>query len=362
MSDKQVNSTQMDTIEQLMNFDPSNLDVFQEPQKQDFVSNIYKTNPIKFSISDDRHYRAKIKIIYNPFNPAKSIVRQATYFLQDQAGSFVVKSSLSEDDKNCPIFKSWKKLWFSKDEAKKEWAKQMYDKSESQWVLIQVLEDNNQPDLVGKFLVWKLPKTIFTRLDSKMHPSQESGKTPIPVMDYIIGIPLELDITPGPDDPDKPERLQREIGYDLCEFSTDYAPIINMDGTPFFSEEEMEIIDNWVQAKNDSVKAKTETKRKEAVNMLKNMSDSIKQLYVKAFEYIKEHALDLEKECGYQKWDEETTQRVQKWIDTVAQFKDPRENPTQEISNDINDIYGRSSTSTFTSVDISDDTLNDIPF
>ena len=60
-------------------------------------------------------------------------------------------------------------------------------------VLVQVLEDENQPELVGKILAWKLPKTIFTKMSAKMNPSPESKKAPVAIMDYLIGNPLEID-------------------------------------------------------------------------------------------------------------------------------------------------------------------------
>ena len=39
---------------------------------------------------------------------------------------------------------------------------------------------------------------------------------------------------------------------------------------------------------------------------------------------MKENALDLEKECGYQEWDEKTSKRVQNWIDVVATMQNPK--------------------------------------
>ena len=137
-----------DQIDELMGYNPKDLDVFQETTTNSFDVNIYKTNP-KDSTSKDGHYHSKIRVIYNPFNPKKSIVRQANYAMKDINGFFLVKSKLGDGDKSCPIFTSWKKLWFSGDEAKKEWAKKMYEKNESQWVLVQILEDKNKPELVG---------------------------------------------------------------------------------------------------------------------------------------------------------------------------------------------------------------------
>ena len=219
-----------DFIDDVMGFNPTDLTVFNAPETQEFNNNIYKTNP-KDSKAEDGHYRSKIRIIYNPLDIKQSIVKQATYAMNDHDGFFMVKSALANGDRNCPIFKSWKKLWFSGSEEKKEFAKKMYDKSESQWCLVQILEDDNRPELVGQIKAMKLPKAIFVKLEALMNPAPETKKTPVPVMDYIFGRALEMDVTPGPDDPMHPERKQREIKYDLCTFENDPTPVIKIDGT-----------------------------------------------------------------------------------------------------------------------------------
>jgi hypothetical protein len=200
----------------------------------------------------------------------------------------------------------------------------MYEKTESQWVLVQILEDENKPELVGQIKVMKLPKAIFNKMVAKMNPSPESKKSPVPVMDYLIGLPLTMDVVPGPDDPKAPERRQREISYDLCEFDADYTPIIKVDGTPLFEESELEIIDNYVTAKAEVVKAKTEAKKAAAQKNLEELYGPIKVLYKKAMDYLKENSLDLVEECGYKEWDEATMNRVRSWISTVALMQDPK--------------------------------------
>lgn len=315
----------MSFIDEIMDFNPQSLDAFQEPVANiNYDVNIYKTNPVKLSKSEDGHYRAKIRVIYNPFNPKKSIVKQENYFIKDVDGSLLVRSKLSNDDRECPIFKSWKKLWFSGDENKKEWAKRMYDKSSAQYCLVQILEDENQPELVGKILAWKLPKTVFTKMSAKMNPAPESKKTPVPVMDYLMGLPLDLDVAPGPDDPSSPERKQREISYDLCEFDNDYAPITKVDGTSLFEESELETIDAFVTAKAEAVKAKTAAKKEAATKIITDLTPAIKELYQKSLDYLKENTFDLEAECGFQEWDEKTATRVDNWIALVSQMKDPQ--------------------------------------
>ena len=66
-----------DFIDDVMGFDPTNLNVFNAPEQADFNQNVYKTNP-KDSKAEDGHYRSKLRIIYNPNDIKQSIVKQAT--------------------------------------------------------------------------------------------------------------------------------------------------------------------------------------------------------------------------------------------------------------------------------------------
>lgn len=312
-----------DFIDDVMGFNPTDLTIFNAPEAQEFNQTVYRTNP-KDSKSEDGHYRSKLRIIYNPNDIKQSIVKQATYAMNDANGFFMVKSKLGNGDRTCPIFTAWKKLWFSGDDTKKDWAKQMFDKSESQWALVQIIEDENRPELTGQIKVMKLPKAIYVKLEALMNPSPESKKSPVPVMDYIFGRILEMDVTPGPDDPQHPERKNREIKYDLCSFENDPTPVIKVDGTPFFTDEELELIEIYNTARIDLSKAKTEKKKEEAQQIISNNQAAIKELYIKVIAYLKENSIDLVKECTYQPWDEETENRVHVWINTVLNMQDPK--------------------------------------
>ena len=310
-------------IDDIMDFNPSSLDVFQEPvSNNSYDQNIYKPNPAK-SKSDSGNYLSKIRVIYNAHNVKRSIVDQANYAMKDQDGFFMVRSVLAEGSRECPIFKSWKKLWFSGDEAKKEWARKMYEKTESRWVMVQILEDENQPELVGQFKAMKLPKAIYEKMAAKMNPAPETKKAPVAIMDYLIGLPLEMNVQPGPDDPQNPSRKQREISYTLCDFESDYAPIIKVDGTPLFTDEELEVIDAYNSAKQEIAKNKSKAKVEAAQKTIQDNMDVVKALYQKALDYVKENSFDLVDECAYKEWDEATAKRVQSWIDTVAAMQDP---------------------------------------
>lgn len=312
-------------IDELMDFNPSDLTVFHPETNggNTYDVNIYKTNPAK-SVSEDGHYRSQIRILYNPFNVKNgSIVPRAQYAMKDAQGFFMVNSSLAIGDKKCPIFSAWKRLWFSGDETKKEWARKMFDKSESQWVLVQILEDANQPELVGQFKAMKLPRAIFDKLNAKMNPSPESKKQPVPLMDYLFGSVLEMDVQPGPDDPTNPGRKQREISYSLCDFGTDATPIIKVDGTPLFTDEELEVIEAYYAQRLAIGKAKTESARKKAEAEIESLKPRVKELYGKAKDYLEANALNLEDEVGYKEWDPATTARVVNWIQAVENLQDP---------------------------------------
>jgi hypothetical protein len=325
-----------DFIDEVMGFDPSTVvTAFEKDENggKKTNPNVYKTNPAN-SVSEDGHYHSKVRVLLNPYDIKRSIVHHVHYSMRDERGFFMAPSSLAVGNKECPIFKGWKTLWYAKtqdpndpsklveDTTKKDFAKTHFDKSESNWVLVQIIEDENQPELTGQFKVMKLPKVVEERLTNKMNPS-DPKKQKQPLMDYLFGPVLDMDVAPGPDDPNQPERKQREISYSLCDFDTDPTPIIKVDGTPLFTDEEIEMIEDYNSANNDLNKAKTEAKKNEAAKKKAELAPQIKPLYAKAIEYIKTYAIDPVVECGYTPWSPELTARVQAWLDAVLALQDP---------------------------------------
>jgi len=351
-------NTNESIIDAVMGFNPADAVAgvaFQTEKTGQFNKNIYKTNPASQDItlvSEDGHYYSKVKVLMNPFNLDKPkaqqahVVHQARYNMRDAQGFFTAVSSLSVGDKECPLFKGFKKLHYARiadekgqlveDTEKVEWAKKMFDKSESDWCLVQVIEDENRPDLVGQILMMKLPKAIMNRLQAKMNPTDKT-KTKQPLMDYIFGPVLEMNVVPGPDDPSQPSRKSREVSYDLCDFATDPTPIIKTDGTQFFTDEEIELIDeynNYQEAYNkalsDAAKAKTETLKNKAVAKMEEaegnkeaLRSQIRPLYARAIEYVKANALNLEAEVANYHWDAQLTARVNAWLTKVLAMKNP---------------------------------------
>ena len=339
-------------IDDLMGFDPSQVAAFNEPeQKSNQNQNLYKTNPLKVDtkVAPDGHYHAKVRIVYNPYDMKMSIINNAHYAMTDANGFFMVDSKLAFGDRNCFMFKAWKKLHFNEDTekftvdgkqyTKKEWGDHMFDKSEERFCLVQVIEDANQPDKVGKFLGWRLPKAIYDTLQAKMSPTDKS-KAPQDLMNYLFGPVLELDVTPGPDDPQHPERKQREIKYTLCSFEADPTPILSVTGEELFSDDERDMISDYAAAKKVLTDAKATTKKKdEAMAKCKDLVEPLKKLMQKAVDYVKENAINIVEEFGYHEPSDELKKRAEKWIDIVVE---KLQNPqtyvdAEEASNDSKD-------------------------
>lgn len=333
------------TEQDILGFNPQDLFSGSESNTAQSSGNtlIYKTRP-QDSISEDGIYRAKIKIIYNPENPRKSILEQQSYGLQDAQGFFTVVSSLTVDDKSCPVFTSWKKCHFSPEGSvlynqaltKDRGGKGLYDRRFARYVIVQILKDKNQPDLVGSFKLWKLPVSIYNLIQQKMNPSKESGKTSIPVMDYLFGRALNIEVLPGPDDKNNPLRKTREVTYQ-GEFTDDIVSCINPDGSPLLNDEEQDILDAYVNKMNKvwRMVCEDDDEIAERNNLIAKIqqSDEYKNLvpvYAKVLNQIKEWAPKLDT-LSYKEWTPEIKARVENWIKIVESGNDPTSAPAPVV-------------------------------
>lgn len=338
------------TEQDILGFNPQDLFNTNSQEETQTVSNplIYRTRPADAK-SEDGVYRAKIKIIYNPENPKNSILEQQSYGLQDKTGYFSAVSSLTIDDKSCPIFTAWKKCHYSKPEngemdkvlynqalTKEKGGKGLFDKRFARYVIVQILKDRNQPDLVGSFKLWKLPTSIYTILQQKMNPSKDSGKTSIPVMDYLFGRAINIEVHPGPDDKSNPQRKIREITY-IGEISNDVVSCINPDGSPILNDEEQSILDAYVMKMNKVWNMECENeedfeRRNQLIQSI-NSSEEYKALlpiYAKVLNQIKEWAPKLES-LSYKEWNDTLKTRVNNWIKVVLSGNDPTEVSVEDL-------------------------------
>ncbi len=369
----------MNALDEMMGFDPANMTIFNETTSSNVDPRIYKSQP-RLSKSEDGSYRSKIRILFNPHSIKESVVHFESFYLKDSVGGFIVPSSLSNGDKSCPVFKGFKKVRYAgeegtveREEALKR-AKSIFTKNSSNWVLIQIIEDDNQPELVGQFKFWKIPVGIFDKLNAKMKPVDQK-KMPDIVMDYLLGKVLELEVTPGPNDPENPSRKFTETKYNLSEFDTEVTPIMNVDGTQFFSEDEISLIESYADAKKKIAK-KTEKEKDVAVMIAKRSEEisklnaseigsSIRTLYNKALEFMIATAPNV-CDMGYKPWDEELTKRVTDFLIQVDAGNDPGvkvDAPVSAAADSLPDMFGDMVSGGATTVEDADsDETDDLPF
>ena len=294
---------------------------------------IYRMRPAD-SKSEDGIYRATIKVVYNPFDRKNSFLDQQMYAMNDAQGFFSVVSALTlnnEEGKNCPIFKAWKKCRYAEEKStlwlqqakKEEGGRALFDKRMARYCVVQILADENQPDLVGSFKLWKIPASIYQIIKQKQDPT-DPKKAAIPVMDFLFGRAIDIEVTPGPDDKNAPERKTREITY-AGELSEDIVSCINPDGSPLLTSSEQDILDEYVDAMKKVWKSKDPAERTELLNevLADPNTAEFRKIYSRVLEEIKTWTPNLDT-LSYHEWTPEVTARVNAWINTVLAGNDPR--------------------------------------
>ena len=364
----------------ILGFDPRDLSVLAENEKPKGNSNIYHTKPEE-SVSKDGVYRSTIRVVYNPFNFTQSIIEQQGYYIEDEDGGLFVVSALTNGDTNCPIFKAWKKCRYSdegsdlwKQQAKKEdGGNALFDKRFARYVTVQIMSDKNQPNLEGKYMIWKMPSNIYNLIMAKQAPSKESNKCPIPIMDFLFGRTIDLEVTPGPG-PKGSTEYKRQTSY-MGEIADDVTSCTNPDKTPLLTPEQQVILDHYVEQMKNIWKEKdpeTRNKLQESVNADPNTAQ-LKSIYAKVIENLKTFCPDVNKEMGFKEWDDKVITRVDKWIKIVLSGLIPKKTiavnnngPSTEVMNNIstapNPFDPANMANTFDNPVTTGDSDDDLPF
>ena len=346
----------------ILSFDASQLDINTPHQSVSSITSvIYKPRPVD-SKSEDGVYRAQIKVIYNPFNLKQSIIEQQSYMLKDETGYFNVVSSLTNNDTSCPVFKAWKVCRYSKDpklQAQQlkveEGGKGLFDKRFARYVTIQVLDDQNNPDLNGKYMFWKMPKAVWDVINAKQSPTNPQ-KAAIPVMDFLFGRAIDLEVYPGPGKPGD-DRYTRETKY-MCELTEETVPCVNPDMSSLLTSEQEDILEQYISDMKDVWKEKNPETRMELKKKVEASSNTIalKNFYRDIIEKIKTFCPNLTETLGYIPWSEETTIRVNNWISKVLKGEDPTIPEVAVIPSTP------SASVNSTDADYNTDTTDDLPF
>ena len=122
-------------------------------------------------------------------------------------------------------------------------------------------------------------------------------------------------------------------------------PLVLMRSVPF-SLGELKVLDTYITAMKEVWRSRDPEFRMQKtaeINATEN-TKKLGQIYKNVLEKIKSFAPNLIEELGYSDWSEETTKRVQNWIDIVLKGEDPATYGAEPIDTPDNDPFGLTST------------------
>lgn len=213
-------------------FDIFNVDVddvdFHDSQKKE--SDLYapKAKDTKTGI-----YEALIRFIPNPRDPKKSLIRKYTYYLINSEGNGKNYDSPSTiPGQKCPIQQTYYRLDKSESAVEKNMAKKL-NRREQFYVLAQIIDDKENPNLNGKIKVFKFGKKLKAKIDAERNPTYGEK---VQMFNLFEGKNFHLRLT----------RQGDFNNYDQCAFLRDSQPI-EIDGVRMTnSKEHLNIIREYI--------------------------------------------------------------------------------------------------------------------
>lgn len=143
--------------------------------------------------ASDGIYQAKVRFLYNPSNPTKSIIHKVTYFLKDSADqghTFDSPQSIG-DWNSCECAQLWRKLSKSESALDRKNAEKL-QKRDVFYSLVYIIDDAVKPANNGKILVMKYGVKLKAKLDRYLNP--KVGKK-VDIFNFFNGRTMDLYIT-----------------------------------------------------------------------------------------------------------------------------------------------------------------------
>jgi hypothetical protein len=143
--------------------------------------------------ASDGIYEAKVRFLYNPSNPTKSIIHKVTYFLKDeQDKGYTFDSPQSVGDWNsCECAQLWRKLSKSESALDRKNAEKL-QKRDVFYSLVYIINDAVKPANNGKIMVMKYGVKLKAKLDRYLNP--KTGKK-VDIFNFFNGRNMDLYIT-----------------------------------------------------------------------------------------------------------------------------------------------------------------------
>lgn len=184
-------------------------------------------------------YKATIRFVPFLKDKSKSLITKYCSYLEDPVSkeSMTVDSyrSIGKSD-ICPIKQTFFKCYYSDDATIKQY-EDMFKQRENHWSLIQILEDVQAPETVGKIFYWKFGYKIKQKFDQEANPSKGKRRDPF---DIFEGRPMQIEVY----------EKGGYNNYDNCQFfdpeEGEYSLLI--DGKPLTEDSDLNEAAEWVIA------------------------------------------------------------------------------------------------------------------
>jgi len=142
---------------------------------------VRNTDEYKVSFKDGKGgiYESVIRFVPFYANPEKSIMAKTVSFVKNP----VTQQGMYVDDPRTvgsfsPIIDMFFKFYNSGNEIFKEFGKKHLSSKPQYAALVQIIKDDQHPELVGKIKVFKFGKKLYDKLTAEEHPAMGQGFNP----------------------------------------------------------------------------------------------------------------------------------------------------------------------------------------
>ena len=133
--------------------------------------------------SKNGKYTACIRFVPWYKDPANSIViKQQAYLKDPLTGKGRYIDSKRTVNEQCPIADAFWNLYNTKNAALMDFAKANISLNTTYTALVQIISDEQHPELNGKILPWRFGKTIWDKLYNEQHPTMGIAYNPFDII------------------------------------------------------------------------------------------------------------------------------------------------------------------------------------
>jgi len=184
-------------------------DVSTEPVRNKVIDpNLYTIN---LADAKDGVYKARVRFLPNPVDVKKSILAKYTYWLTDANGeNGIYVDDPSTIGEKSPIGDLYWKLKKSTNVVDQNLAEEYLNRNRQYFSLVQIIKDEQHPDLVGQVKVFRYGIKVKEKIDAEF--TDEDGGNPFNIMS---GREFKIEV----------KKSGGYQNYDACKFAGSKEPI-----------------------------------------------------------------------------------------------------------------------------------------